>query len=83
MTAAQQTEIDTKNAEMDALKAELKALKAANPISLRVSAKGAISIYGIRRFPVTFYTDEWTQILGLSGEIVAFQSEHRRQPHPT
>ena len=36
-------------------------------IRLQVSVKGALSLYGIRRFPVTFYADEWETILEKSG----------------
>ena len=38
--------------------------------------KGALSLYGIRRFPVTFYADEWETILEKSGEIRRFIVEH-------
>ena len=38
--------------------------------------KGALSLYGIRRFPVTFYADEWETILEKSGEIRRFIAEH-------
>jgi hypothetical protein len=45
-------------------------------VTMRVSEKGALSIYGLRRFPVTFYSQEWTKILGLSDAIKAFIQEH-------
>ena len=41
-----------------------------------MSTKGGASLYGIRRFPITFYKDEWERILGMSDEIRAFLSEH-------
>jgi hypothetical protein len=44
---------------------------------LRVSEKGGVSLYGIRRFPVTFYVEEWERILGMADEIRAFMAEHR------
>jgi len=44
---------------------------------LKVSEKGAVSLYGIRRFPVTFYVEEWERILGMADEIRAFMAEHR------
>ena len=37
-----------------------------------MSQKGGVSLYGIRRFPVTFYADEWDQILGKADEIREF-----------
>jgi hypothetical protein len=41
-------------------------------LSLKVSEKGAVSLYGIRRFPVTFYKSEWTRIIGHVPAIQAF-----------
>jgi hypothetical protein len=61
-------------AELDRLRAENAALKSGPPRGLRlqVSAKKGVSLYGIRRFPVTFYADEWEKILGMADEIQAF-----------
>ncbi len=61
-------------AELEKLKAENEALKATKQreLSLRVSAKGAVSLYGLRRFPATFYADEWDRILGMADEIRDF-----------
>ena len=60
------------------LKAQLEAQKAAakKSVYLKVSQKGAVSLYGIRRFPITFYLEEWNRILGMEGEIRAFLTEH-------
>ena len=46
---------------------------------LKVSEKGGVSLYGIRRFPVTFYVEEWERILGMADEIRAFMAEHRSE----
>ena len=49
-------------AELERLRAENEALKAKparGALSLKVSEKGGVSLYGLRRFPVTFYADEW------------------------
>ncbi len=72
------TEEDPK-AELERLRAENAALKAQQTKALRlqVSQKGGASLYGIRRFPVTFYADEWDQILGMADEIRAFIAENR------
>jgi hypothetical protein len=65
-------------AELERLRAENAALKqrSARELRLQVSQKGAVSLYGIRRFPVTFYASEWDQILGQSDEIRAFIREN-------
>jgi hypothetical protein len=39
---------------------------------LKVSEKGAVSLYGVGRFPVTLYKEQWVKILGMKDEIEAF-----------
>jgi len=65
-------------AELDRLRRENAELKSKEKKELRlaVSQKGAASLYGIRRFPITFYKEEWGIILGMSDEIEAFLAEH-------
>ncbi|MEN8182323.1 MAG: hypothetical protein ABFS46_07290 [Myxococcota bacterium] len=60
--------------EVERLRAENVALKERSSTNLRlqVSAKGGVSLYGVRRFPVTFYLEEWERILGMADEIRAF-----------
>jgi len=69
---------DAMRAELDRLRAENETLKArqTRELRLKVSEKGAVSLYGIRRFPVTFYADEWERILGMQDEIRSFIREH-------
>ena len=63
-------------AELEAMQAELKALKAkaANTPRLKVSQKGAISVYGLQRMPVTLYAGQWERIIEMveSGVFQAF-----------
>ena len=42
------------------------------PLRLKVSPKGGVSIYGMGRFPVTLYRDQWCRVLDYSDEIRAF-----------
>ena len=60
--------------EIDRLKAEAAGLKAAmgKAISMRVSEKGAISIYGFGRFPLTIYAKNMQKLLSMGSEIEAF-----------
>jgi len=46
-------------------------------ISAKVSPKGALSIYGLQRFPVTLYADQWQAILSKSPEILGFIEKNK------
>lgn len=50
--------------------------KAQRTLRIKVSDKRAVSVYGIRRFPVTFYAQEWEKILGEAENIGKFISEN-------
>ena len=50
--------------------------KQTRAVYLKVSEKGGASLYGIRRFPVTFYVEEWNRILDMEPEIRAFLKAH-------
>lgn len=65
-------------AELERLRAENEKLKARSPrgLSLKVSAKGAVSVYGLGRFPVTLYKEQWEKLLDMSDDIQTFISEH-------
>jgi hypothetical protein len=65
-------------AELEQLRAENAALKghAGGAISLKVSAKGGVSVYGLGRFPVTLYKEQWAKLLDMADEIRAFIGEH-------
>ena len=69
----------------DALKAEIERLKQENErlkkrvsrgVSVRVSEKGAVSVYGLGRFPVTLYKEQWLRLLDMKDEILAFIKEN-------
>jgi hypothetical protein len=69
---------DDLKAELARLKAENEALKAKEKRGtyLRVSEKGGVSLYGMRRFPITFYREEWERILGMADEVRGFIAAH-------
>ena len=64
--------------EMERLRAENEALKAklARPTSIRVSEKGAVSVYGLGRFPVTLYKEQWLKLLSMANDIKKFIAEN-------
>ncbi len=65
-------------AELEKLKAENATLKArgSRGISLKVSEKGAVSVYGLGRFPVTLYMEQWLKLLDLADDLRAFIREN-------
>jgi hypothetical protein len=60
--------------EIERLKAENERLKGAQSrgMSMKVSEKGALSVYGLGRFPVTLYKEQWTKLLAMAEDIKAF-----------
>jgi len=69
---------DTLQAELERLRAENAALKgrAVKDVTLRVSEKGGVSVYGLGRFPVTLYKEQWEKLLVMEKDIRAFITEH-------
>jgi hypothetical protein len=65
-------------AELERLRQENAALKkgAAKGISMKVSEKGGLSIYGLGRFPITLYKEQWAKLLDLADEIKQFMATH-------
>lgn len=66
------------NAELERLRAENAALKSRTQkgVSLKVSEKGGVSVYGLGRFPVTLYKEQWIRLLDLADDIRAFIREN-------
>jgi hypothetical protein len=61
-------------AELERLRAENERLRGqrARGVSLKVSEKGGVSVYGLGRFPVTLYKEQWVRLLDMAGEIREF-----------
>jgi len=61
-------------AEIERLRSENEALKkpARGQMSLKVSEKGALSVYGLGRFPVTLYREQWEKLLAMADQILQF-----------
>jgi hypothetical protein len=68
-------------AELERLRAENEALKrrATKGVTLKVSEKGAVSVYGLGRFPVTLYKEQWEKLLAMADDIRAFIREHEAE----
>ena len=67
--------------ELERLRIENEALKKRSEkgLSLKVSQKGGVSVYGLGRFPVTLYKEQWEKLLDMSDDIVAFIQENESQ----
>jgi hypothetical protein len=68
-------------AEVERLRAENDSLKkgAVRGVSLKVSEKGGVSVYGLGRFPITLYQEQWTKLLDMSDEIRQFIAAHKSE----
>ena len=68
-------------AELERLRAENDRLKRTQSrgISLKVSEKGGVSVYGMGRFPVTLYKEQWTKLLDMAEDIRAFIRDHESE----
>ena len=65
-------------AELERLRAENSALKkrGSRGVSMKVSEKGGVSVYGLGRFPVTLYKEQWEKLLDMSDDIRGFIQEN-------
>ena len=69
---------DEVQAELERLRAENAALKArtSRGVSMKVSEKGGLSVYGLGRFPITLYKEQWVKLLDMAEDIRAFLRDH-------
>ena len=67
--------------ELERLRNENAVLRkgASTGIRMKVSEKGAVSIYGMGRFPVTLYKEQWLKLLDMAGDIRAFIATNEAQ----
>ena len=70
-------DIEALQAELAAVKAQLAESKKAKPLSLKVSQKGAVSVYGLGRFPVTLYPGQMSKLLGMKEQIETFIEDNK------
>lgn len=62
--------------ELDRLRRENEELKARNnkPLSMKIGEKGGLSVYGLGRFPVTLYKEQWLRLLEFGQDIKTYIS---------
>ena len=74
---------DDLKAELDRLRTENERLKATTrsrgSMTFKVSEKGGLSVYGLGRFPITLYQEQWLKLMDMSEEIRAFIAAHKSE----
>ena len=74
---------DDVESELERLRAENAALKGSSArrggVSFKVSEKGGVSVYGLGRFPVTLYKEQWAKLLDLADDLRAFIKAHEAE----
>ena len=72
---------DSLRSEVERLRVENESLKRRSErgLSLKVGQKGGLSVYGLGRFPVTLYKEQWLRLLDLADDIRAFIREHEAE----
>ena len=72
---------DQLRAEIERLRAENQSLKSqrVSRATLKVSDKGGVSVYGLGRFPVTLYKEQWSKLLDMEADIRSFLKENDAQ----
>lgn len=72
---------DKLEGELARLRAENQQLKqqqrSSGALTFKVSEKGAVSVYGLGRFPVTLYQEQWEKLFGRTEDLKRFIEEHR------
>ncbi len=74
-TPSTTAELQAEIARLTKINSELKAAEAAE-FRIQVSEKGAISVYGLGRFPVSLYKEQWSKVLSHASEILQFGEKH-------
>lgn len=69
--------IEQANEMIARLQAQLAVANKPRKLTLKVSVKGAVSLYGMGKFPVTLYAGQWERLLGSAEEITSFIEANR------
>jgi len=68
---------DELKAKLAELEKQVDTRKRSGAMEFRVSEKGGVSVYGLGRFPVTLYYEQWTRLLGAAEELKSFLEENK------
>ena len=64
-------------AQLQDLQKQVDTKKRSGAIEFRVSEKGGVSVYGLGRFPVTLYYEQWTRLLEAAPDLKSFLEENK------
>ena len=64
-------------AKLAQLEKEVETKKRSGDLIFKVGEKGGVSVYGLGRFPVTLYYEQWMRLLGAVDELRAFIEENK------
>jgi len=73
----EEAELKALKIELAQAKAELQRAQTKGGTSIKVSTKGCVSVYGLGRFPVSFYKSQWEKLFSMKDSIEAFIEEHK------
>ena len=68
---------DELKARLSELEKQVETRKRSGALEFRVSEKGGVSVYGLGRFPVTLYYEQWTRLIDAVPELKAFVEENK------
>jgi hypothetical protein len=68
---------DELKAKLQELEKQVDTKKRSGAMEFRVSEKGGVSVYGLGRFPVTLYYEQWTRLLNAAPELKTFIEENK------
>ncbi len=63
--------------DLQAMVAKYMAANKARKLTMKVSEKGAVSLYGMGRWPVTLYASQWDKLIENIDEVKAFVDANR------
>jgi hypothetical protein len=64
-------------AKLQELEKQVDTKKRSGAMEFRVSEKGGVSVYGLGRFPVTLYYEQWTRLLDAAPELKTFLEDNK------
>jgi hypothetical protein len=64
-------------AKLSQLEKEVETKKRSGDLIFKVGEKGGVSVYGLGRFPVTLYYEQWNRLLGAANDIKSFMEENK------